>query len=307
MKYFVQSYTIYSKKGTFSPINIQILAFSTRFYNLFCTFASQNILYKRIMRPLILISNDDGYQAKGINELVNMIRDLGDIIVCAPEGGRSGKSRAFSTEMLMLRHVSTDNNVQVWACSGTPVDCVKMAYSQVCPRKPDMVIGGINHGDNASTNAHYSGTVGIVIEGAMKGIPSIAFSLCDYSVDADFSPMRQMVRDMVTMVLRDGLPHYVCLNVNYPKDVCNGIKVCRMAYGHWRNEVEKREHPRGFNYYWMLGYYQNDEPESADTDNWAISHGYASVTPITVDITAHDYIEQLTSKLSTNEILSHRR
>lgn len=244
------------------------------------------------MKPLILISNDDGYEAKGINELIRMISDLGDIIVCAPKGARSGKSRAFSMEMLTLDHISTKDNVQVWACSGTPVDCVKMAYSQLCPRKPDLLIGGINHGDNASTNAHYSGTVGIVIEGAMKGIPSIAFSLCDYAADADFSPMRDTVRGLVEKVLREGLPHYTALNVNYPLvPEVKGTKLCRMAHGHWRNEVEKQQHPsRGFDFYWMCGYYQNDEPEATDTDAWALANGYISITPITVDLTAYNYL-----------------
>lgn len=244
------------------------------------------------MKPLILISNDDGYQAKGINELVRMISDMGDIIVCAPEGARSGKSRAFSMEMLTLNHIRTEGNVDVWACSGTPVDCVKMAYHRICPRKPSLVIGGINHGDNASTNAHYSGTVGIVNEGAMKGIPSIAFSLCDYSADADFTPMRDLVRSLVRKVLDEGMPHYVALNVNYPHvPEVKGVKVCRMAHGHWRKEVDKCEHPtRNYSYYWMTGYYQNDEPEATDTDAWALANGYVAITPITVELTAQDYL-----------------
>lgn len=246
-------------------------------------------------RPLILISNDDGYQAKGIQELVRMIGDMGDIIVCAPDGGRSGKSRAFSmSEHLTLKQISKNGNVEVWACSGTPVDCVKMAYSQLCPKKPDLVLSGINHGDNASTNAHYSGTVGIVIEGAMKCIPSIAFSLCDYSMDADFRPMEGIVRDLVTKVLAEGLPHYVALNVNVPpgNDI-RGVRACRMSNGHWRNEVEKFTHPRGYYYYFLVGYYQNDEPQAEDTDAWALANGYAAVTPVTVDITAHEYLEKL--------------
>lgn len=246
-------------------------------------------------RPLILISNDDGYQAKGINSLLDMVRDLGDVIVCAPDGGRSGKSRAFSMSALTMNKISEDGNVQVWSCSGTPVDCVKMAYHQICPRKPSLVLGGINHGDNASTNAQYSGTVGIVIEGAMKGIPSIAFSLCDYSSDADFSPMAELVRKLVKKVLTEGLPHYTCLNVNYPlTDDFKGIRWCRMAYGHWRKEVVKREHPSGhMDYYWMSGYYQNDEPDSTDTDAWALANGYAAITPLTVDLTDHKALEEL--------------
>ena len=249
------------------------------------------------MKRLILISNDDGYHAKGINCLIDMLKDLGDIIVCAPESGRSGSSRAFSTVPLSLKHrkhfsypnrdVSLgENSIDVWSCSGTPVDCVKMAYAKLCPRKADIVIGGINHGDNASTNSHYSGTVGVVMEGALKKIPSIAFSLCDYDDDADFEPMRETVRELVAKTLNEGLPEYVCLNVNFPKEWNGETRRCRMAHGHWRNEVEERTHPTsGKKYYWMAGYYQNDEPDAEDTDAWAIAHGIASITPLTADQT----------------------
>ncbi len=243
------------------------------------------------MKPLILISNDDGYHAKGINQLIQMLKGTGDIIVCAPESVRSGYSRAFSTTTLTLKHRRHEDyngtSIDVWSCSGTPVDCVKMAYSKLCPRKADILIGGINHGDNASTNAHYSGTVGIVVEGALKNIPSVAFSLCDFDDDADFEPMFPLVKNIVKKVLADGLPHYVCLNVNVPMGWNGQIRNCRMAYGHWRNEVEERRHPASHKpYYWMTGYYQNDEPEAEDTDAWAIAHGYCAITPLTADMTA---------------------
>lgn len=245
------------------------------------------------MKPLILISNDDGYHAKGIKALTDMVKGIGDIIVCAPESARSGYSRAFSMTPLSFKkykHIDyEDTTIDVYRCSGTPVDCVKMAYSQVCPRKPNLVIGGINHGDNASTNSHYSGTVGIIIEGALKKIPSVAFSLCDYDESADFEPMRELVQKIVKKVLAEGLPEYACLNVNVPKEWNGETKLCRMAHGHWRNEVERRERP-GSNqpYYWMTGYYQNDEPDATDTDAWAIAHGYASITPLTADQTCRD-------------------
>ena len=139
------------------------------------------------MRPLILISNDDGYQAKGINELVRMVSDYGDVLVCAPDGARSGMSCAFSATIpLTLTLIRKEPGLEVWSCNGTPVDCVKMALANLCARKPDLVIGGINHGDNASVNTHYSGTMGVTMEGCMKYIPSVAFSLCDHSDDADF-------------------------------------------------------------------------------------------------------------------------
>ena len=166
---------------------------------------------------MILISNDDGYQAKGINSLINFVKDYDDVLVCAPEGPRSGFACAFSaTTPLTLTHRHHEKGVDVWSCNGTPVDCVKMALAELCPQKPNLVIGGINHGDNSSVNTHYSGTMGVTMEGCMKYIPSVAFSLCDYRADADFRPLEPYIRDIVQRVLRDGLPTGVCLNVNFP-------------------------------------------------------------------------------------------
>lgn len=246
-------------------------------------------------RPLILIANDDGYKAKGINSLIDMVRDMGDVLVCAPEGGRSGFACAFSATTpltLTLRH--REEGVEVWSCNGTPVDCVKMALAELCPRKPDLVLGGINHGDNASVNTHYSGTMGVTMEGCMKYIPSVAFSLCDYRADADFEPLRPHVRQMVQRVLREGLPTGVCLNVNFPlAPAFQGVKVCRMAKGTWGNEVTRCHHPRGYDYWWMVGQYTNDEPEAADTDNWALGHGYVAITPTQVDVTAYEALANM--------------
>ena len=246
-----------------------------------------------IKRPLLLISNDDGYQAKGIRALVEMLSDYGDIIVCAPEDARSGSSCAFSaTTPLRLQLRERKPGVEIWSCNGTPVDCVKMALAEIVDRKPDMVIGGINHGDNASVNAHYSGTMGVTIEGCMKYIPSVAFSLCDFREDADFEPLRSLICTITAMVLSEGLPKGVCLNVNFPiadphqPEPYNGVKVCRMAKGTWGNEVTRCHHPRGYDYWWMVGKYQNDEPDAEDTDNWALTHGYVAITPTQVDVTA---------------------
>ena len=240
-------------------------------------------------RPLILISNDDGYQAKGINQLVEMVSDLADIVVCAPDSARSGFSCAFSaTTPLRLQLEHRQQGVEVWSCNGTPVDCVKMALAEVVPRRPDMVIGGINHGDNGSVNAHYSGTMGVTFEGCMKYIPSVAFSLCDHSDDADFSPLRPYVRTITTRVLAEGLPTGVCLNVNFPLVAAyKGVRVCRMAKGTWGSEVVRCHHPRGYDYWWMVGCYNNDEPEADDTDNWALTHGYIAITPTQIDVTAY--------------------
>lgn len=246
-------------------------------------------------RPLILISNDDGYHSKGLACLIDMIADMGDIIVCAPDSARSGFSGAFSATLpLTLKLRKECGNVTVWSCNGTPVDCVKLALSEICPRTPDMVIGGINHGDNASVNTHYSGTMGVTMEGCMKHIPSVAFSLCDHSEDADFAPLREIVRAVTLRVLSDGLPVGVCLNINFPLlPEFKGVKICRMANGTWGNEVVRVRHPRGYDYFWLTGEYTNDEPEAEDTDNWALVHGYVAITPTKVDVTDYDMIERM--------------
>ena len=250
-----------------------------------------------IKRPLLLISNDDGYLAKGINCLVEMLSDLADIIVCAPDDARSGFSCAFSATTPLRLHLREKRaGVEVWSCNGTPTDCVKMALAEIVPRKPDMVIGGINHGDNASVNTHYSGTMGVTLEGCMKYIPSVAFSLCDHRDDADFEPLRPLVRQITRQVLSDGLPMGVCLNVNFPLVAeYKGVKVCRMAHGTWGNEVTRCHHPRGYDYWWMVGSYTNDEPEAEDTDNWALTHGYVAITPTQIDVTAYQAIDLIRS------------
>lgn len=247
-------------------------------------------------KPLILISNDDGYQAKGINTLIDMVLPLADVLVCAPDGPRSGFSAAFSATTplrLTLRHEAP--GLQVWSSNGTPVDCVKLALSQLCrERQPSMVVGGINHGDNGSVNSHYSGTMGVVLEGCMKYLPSVAFSLCNHDDDADFEPLRPYVTDMVQRVLRDGLPQGVCLNINFPvAQQFKGVKVCRMARGSWVNECSRMMHPRGYEYFWMVGHYTNDEPEAEDTDNWALTHGYVAITPTHIDVTHYEMLEEM--------------
>ena len=244
-------------------------------------------------RPLILISNDDGFETNGIRALVDFVKPLGDVLVCAPEGPRSGFSRAFSaTDPLTLRR--RDNmgeGVEVWSCSGTPVDCVKLAFDQFClgKRLPDLVLGGINHGDNSTVNNHYSGTMGVAMEGCMKYIPSIAFSSCYYHPDANLEPLRPYVQEIVGRVLAEGLPKGICLNVNFPaRQEFEGVRVCRMTYGRWVDEVMKRPHPRGYDYYWVVGSYQNDEPDARDSDQWALNHGFVAITPTNLDVTAYE-------------------
>lgn len=266
-------------------------------------------------RPLIIISNDDGYYSKGLSSLSGMLREVADLLVCAPEAPRSGFSCAFSALAdlhLKLRH--EEEGMEIWSCDGTPVDCVKMAFNELCGcsdvtrddcpqakglsrladgRKPDMVVGGINHGNNASVNAQYSGTMGVVLEGCMKFVPSVAFSLCDHDEDANFEPMADMVKKITLKVLEEGLPKLTCLNVNFPvvEGTYKGVRTCRMGVGQWSNEVVKCPHPRGFDYYWMVGEYTNIEPDAEDTDDWALTHGYVAITPTTIDLTAYKAID----------------
>lgn len=251
-------------------------------------------------RPLILISNDDGFRAKGINCLIDMVKEIGDVIVCAPNSARSGFSSAFSgLEYLTLKRQMTktngeayDDNVQMWYTNGTPVDCIKLAWDQLCNRKPDIIISGINHGDNSTVNNHYSGTVGVAKEGCLKGIPSVAFSLCDFDKDANFDPMKPYVKKIVKKVLKEGLPHGTFLNVNFPKTTnFKGVRLCRMTFAQWVNEVYKCAHPRGFDYFWLVGHLENAEPDAEETDQWALNHDYIAITPTTIDVTDYNLLK----------------
>ncbi len=248
-------------------------------------------------RPLLLLSNDDGFDSQGMRELVKSLRPVGDLIVVAPSGPRSGSSGAITSQVpLECTPVSVEPGLEIYKCTGTPVDCVKLALHAVVPRIPDVVIGGINHGDNSSVNVHYSGTMGVVLEGCLKGIPSVGFSLCDHSADADFSATLPYVRKIVEDVLTEGLPYGVCLNVNFPAEkTLKGVRVCRQTDGRWTNEFVEREHPHRSNYYWLTGVYVNNEPGSEDTDRWALEHGYVAVTPIRTDMTAYGDMERLSA------------
>lgn len=246
-------------------------------------------------RPLILISNDDGYRAKGINDLADMARPFGDIVIAAPDGPRSGAAMSItSREPVRASLISEEPGLTVYSCSGTPDDCVKLAMQELLPRTPDLVLGGINHGDNSGINAHYSGTMAIVLEAAMKGVSAIAFSSCHTSWSADFSPMRPYVERVIRHVLDRGLPRFTCLNVNAPAlPEFKGMKTCAMGMGDWTNEWEKRCDPRGRDYYWLTGSFVPDDPDDPRTDKWALANGYVAVSPVKLDMTDYDCLSQL--------------
>ena len=235
-------------------------------------------------RPLILISNDDGVHAQGIQVLARLKAALGDVIVVAPDSARSGAACSLTpVEPVRLTLVSEEDGLRVCACTGTPVDCVKLALEKVVPRRPDLVVSGINHGDNASVSLHYSGTMGAVIEACMKGVPAIGYSLMTRQRECDFTPYEDVVLRVARRVLADGLPQDVCLNVNFPQVEClRGVSVCRMARGNWQQEWRETE---ASGQYCLTGFFTNLEPEAEDTDYWALQHGLAAVTPVQLDMT----------------------
>ncbi|SBV94453.1 5'-nucleotidase SurE [uncultured Dysgonomonas sp.] len=248
-------------------------------------------------KPLILITNDDGYQAKGIEALIDSVKDLGDIIVVAPDGPRSGMSSAItSLQPLRVYLINESQNIKVYATTGTPVDCVKLGISELAERRPDIVLSGVNHGSNAAVAVLYSGTMGAAIEGAVFKIPSIGFSLLDHSHNADFTYSKKYIHSITKQVLEDGLPSGTCLNVNIPKgDDIKGIRVCRQTSGQWVNEFMQSKDGADKDIYWLTGNFENDEPSDEMTDEWALANRYVSVVPVKVDMTNHDLIASIKS------------
>jgi len=249
-------------------------------------------------RPLIFVSNDDGYMAPGILFLIDALRSVGDLVVVAPKSARSGMSAAITvTTPLDLDLISEEKGLIVYSSNGTPVDCVKLALNQLFKdRQPDIVVSGINHGTNASVAIHYSGTLGVVLEACMNRIPAVGFSLDNHSWHADFEPARKYIQQIVQQVLENSLPLGTCLNVNIPSiPVLKGIRLCRQARGRWIEEFDKRKHPNGANYYWLTGNFHNDEPESTDTDMFAMKEGFISVVPSQIDLTAYLMLDTMKS------------
>lgn len=249
-------------------------------------------------RPLILVSNDDGVDAPGLQYLINIVREYGDVVVVAPEEGKSGMSHAISIRNpLRLNDFFKEDNVTVYSCPGTPVDCVKLALNQILDRTPDILVSGINHGSNSSVSLLYSGTMGAALEGCMNRIPSIGFSLLDHAHDADFTAAVHYGKMIFETVLEEGLPLGVCLNVNVPNiklDEVKGVRVCRQAHGVWRESYDKRLDPRGTPYYWLSGEFKSYEPsELDDTDDWALENNYVAIVPVHADLTAHTAIDSL--------------
>ncbi len=251
---------------------------------------------KKTERPLILVANDDGIFAPGLHTLAQEMKAFGEVLVVAPDKPQSAMGHAITIHnFLRLRKVDLMDGVEAYSCSGTPVDCVKLAVYQIIKGRPALLVSGINHGSNLSINVLYSGTMSAAVEGALEGIPSIGFSLMEYGLDASFEHARAVVRSVTGNVLRHGLNPGCCLNVNIPPanaGPLKGIHVCRQAAGHWADSVETRRDPAGHEYHWLKGEFIAKDKEQ-DTDVWATSHGYASVVPVQFDMTAHHELQQI--------------
>ena len=255
-------------------------------------------------RPLILVTNDDGIFAPGIRTLVEEVKDFGRVLVVAPDKPQSAMGHAITIHsFLRLQKVELPGTVsgmtagvEAWSCSGTPVDCVKLAiYKLLGGKRPDLLVSGVNHGSNISINVLYSGTMSAAVEGAMEGIPSIGFSLMDHGIEADFSQVRPVVRNVLANAIEQGIAAGTCLNVNIPRNqgtALKGIRVCRQAKANWEDEFETRLDPGHKEYYWLKGEFRSED-QGEDTDVWAVNNGYVSMVPVQYDMTAHHAIAQL--------------
>lgn len=251
-------------------------------------------------KPLIFVTNDDGVGAKGLEYSIRVARKFGRVVVIAPEEPQSGMAHAITMfRPLYLRKVREEQDLTVYACSGTPVDCVKMAFDYLLVNDlPVLTISGINHGSNSAINVIYSGTMGAAIEAGFYGAPSIGLSLLDHDPNAEFEVAEEYSERIIREVLSREITEPLCLNVNIPavplQDIM-GIKVCRQNKGYWKEEFACRKDPRGRDYFWLTGDFYNTEPESTDTDEWALNHNYVSIVPIQVDLTNVAQVKELSN------------
>lgn len=249
-----------------------------------------------VSTPTILITNDDGVTAPGIRCLVEAVKDLGQLLVVAPDKPQSGMGHAITIgHPLRMNQVNIFEGIESWQVSGTPVDCVKLAVDKLLHRKPDICLSGINHGANHSINVIYSGTMSAAMEASIEGIPSIGFSLMDFSMEADFSASAKIVREIVEKVLAQNPEEHFLLNVNIPSvpyEYIKGIKICRQAFAKYQEEFYERLDPHGRKYYWLTGEFTNMDT-GEDTDVWALENQYVSMVPVSIDFTDHRTKKQL--------------
>lgn len=253
------------------------------------------------MKPLIFITNDDSISAPGLHHLIKIASRLGQVIAVAPQLPQSGQSSAITVDApLRINEVRGDGDARIFTVSGTPVDCVKLGLHAITPRKPDLILSGINHGSNSGNAILYSGTMGAVLEGCTVGIPSVGFSLCNHSLNADFSMALPFIDAITRNVLEYGLPPQTALNVNIPgRTAPRGVRVCRAAQGHWSEQYERMMDPHGKPFYWLTGRFVNEEKEAVDTDEYWLAQSYISVVPVMPDQTAFSKISEFSSRFDS--------
>ena len=249
---------------------------------------------------LIFVTNDDSFSARGFQVALEVAREFGRVIAVAPATPQSGRSQAFTMyDPLFLDEKQREEGLEVYALSGTPVDCVKLAFDyMLTSQRVDLVISGINHGSNAGVNVLYSGTMGAAIEGSFYGVPAIGLSLDDHDADADFEGAVKYGREIIASILgaAERLPRPLCLNVNFPRcaaDEIQGVRLARQTRGFWKEEFYERTDPHGRNYFWLTGAFQNAEPMAEDSDEWALKHRYVSVVPVQTDMTDYGMLKSL--------------
>lgn len=244
-------------------------------------------------KPLIVVTNDDGISSKGIKSLIEVASEFGDLLIVAPDKPQSGMGHAITINDI----IRVDKSVlypqfDAYSCTGTPVDCVKMALHLSKDRRPDLVLSGINHGANTSISVLYSGTMSAAVEGAIEGIPSIGFSLDSFEAQADFSGAKNIARQVINRMLSQADEQPICLNVNIPAipaEEIKGIKICRAAKAYWKDDLQERVDHHGRTYYWLAGEFENHDL-GEDTDLYALKNKFASIVPIQFDMTAYQQI-----------------
>lgn len=242
-----------------------------------------------LSRPLILVSNDDGYSTSGIRTLINIAKEFGEVVAVAPDSAQSGKSSSITLSTpLRATEREVGEGYRIVSVNGTPTDCVKLACNDLVPRKPDLVLGGINHGYNTGNCTIYSGTMGVVFEGCLLQIPSIGFSIGSHNLHEDLSHCVPYIRSVIKGVLQNGLPKGVCINVNFPTGEIKGLKVTKACQGFWFDEFDKRIDPFNRTYYWMVGQYKNLDEGDPMGDITQCEAGYGAVTPCRPDQTAYE-------------------
>lgn len=245
--------------------------------------------------PRILVSNDDGIDAPGIRALAGAMEEIGEVVVVAPDTQQSAVGHAL-TVSLPLRATRCDrfDTMRGWSVSGTPADCVKLAVRRLLDAPPDLIVSGINHGRNTAVSLVYSGTVSGATEGTLLGIPSIAFSLDDFSHDADFTYASRLAAWLAPRVIAKGLPRGVLLNVNIPalpEAKVRGLRLARQGDSYWDDVYDERRDPMGRPYYWLSGHNVLMGPTRSDEE--LLTAGYATITPIHYRLTDETTLKEM--------------